>query len=134
MKIDIATGAITFPQGAISRSTDKAHFLESSIGRAARESLTNANWSHFEIDPEESWAGTVIFDGDAVDRIFLSMKLDSENPESWTVEREKARQAIHDKWLQGELGPPPYSYSWGRVVSDFDPKGLASEIIIVYDR
>ncbi len=134
MKIDTSTGTITFSQGTIGRSIDKMRFLQSSIGRTARESLVNGNWSHYEIDPEELWAGTVIFDGDTVDRIFLSMKLDSDDPDSWTVEREKARKATHEKWLQGELGPPPYRYSWGRVVSDFDPKGLASAIIIVYDR
>lgn len=134
MKIDTSTGTITFSRGTISRSVDKARFLESSIGRASRESLVNGNWSHYEIDPEERWAGTVIFDGDTVDRIFLSMKLDSDDPDSWTVEREKERQAAHEMWLQGELGSPPYRYSWGQLVSDFDPKGLASEIIIVYDR
>lgn len=134
MRIDTSNGTITFAQGRICRSTDKAHFLETTIGREARERLVNASWSHYEIDPEERWVGTVIFDGDRIDRVFLSMKLDSEDPESWTVERERARQAAHELWLQGELGRPPYSYSWGRVVSDFDPKGLASEIIVAYDR
>jgi hypothetical protein len=134
MKIDTRTGSIAFPPGEIDRSLGKARFLESDIGRTARESLVTANWSHYEIDPEEGWLVTVIFDGDVIDRIFLSMKLTADDPESWTVEREHDRRAAHDAWLRGALGRPPYAYAWGRVVSDFDPKGLASEIIVAYDR
>lgn len=134
MKIDKSTGTISFAQGAIGPSLDKAGFLDSHIGRASRKTLANADWSHYEIDPEERWSGTVIFDGERIDRVFLSMKLGSSDPADWTVEREKDKQANHDSWLEEELGPAPYRYTWGRVVSDFDPKGLASEIIVVYGR
>lgn len=134
MKIDTSTGTIAFSMGTIGHSLDKARFLESNIGRASRESLVTANWSHYEIDPEEGWAGTVLFEGDAIDRVFLSMKPKSEGSESWTVERELEKKAAHDNWLREALGQPPFDYPWGRVVSDFDPKGLTSEIIIVYDR
>lgn len=134
MNIDTRTGTLAFSLGTISRSLDKASFLKSPIGRAARESLVSANWSHYEFDPEDGWLGTLIFDGNAIDRVFLSMKFQPDDPESWTVERELDRKAAHDDWLHEAIGQPPYSYPWGRVVSDFDPKGLASEIIIVYDR
>jgi hypothetical protein len=134
MKIDTNTGTISFSLGNITRLLDKASFFNTPIGSAAKESLVTANWSHYDIDPEEGVVGTVLFDGDSIDKIFLSMKLGSDESDEWTVERELERKAKHEEWLQVALGPPPYSYPWGRVVSDFDPKGLTSEIIIVYDR
>jgi hypothetical protein len=134
MKIDTSTGTITFSLGNISRLLNKAQFLDSPIGRLAKKSLVNANWSHFEIDPEEGIAGTLLFDGDSIDRIFLSMRMKSEESKEWSVEYELLRKAKHEEWLQEAMGAPPYKYHWGRVVSEFDPKGLASDIIIVYDR
>ena len=109
-------------------------FLESPIGRSAEESLVNENWRHFGIEPEAGVAGTVLFNGDYIDRVFLAMKMDTDVSGEWTVERELERKAKHEQWLGKELGGAPYHYSWGRVVSEFDPKGLASEIIIVYER
>jgi hypothetical protein len=134
MKIDTNTGTITFSHGNVSSLLNRAQFLDTPIGKMAKKSLVNANWSHYEIDPEEGVAGTVLFDGDSIDRIFLSLKMKSDESEEWGVECELLRKAKHEDWLQEALGPPPYKYHWGRVVSEFDPKGLASEIIIVYDR
>jgi hypothetical protein len=134
MKIDKITGTIEFSQGNISRSLNKEQFLDTPIGRLAKKSLVNADWSHFEIDPEGGVAGTVLFDGDAIDRLFLSMKMKSDDSEEWSVESELQRKVKHEEWLQEEMGQPPYEYPWGRVVSTFDPKGLASEIIVVYAR
>jgi len=134
MMIDRNTGTISFSLGDVSRTFNKAQFLDTPIGRAAKESLVNANWSHYEIDPEDDVVGTVLFDGNAIDRIFLSMRMKSDESEEWSVELELQRKARHEEWLQDAMGQPPYRYCWGRVVSEFDPKGLASEIIIVYDR
>lgn len=134
MKIDTITGTVEFSQGSISRSLNKDRFLGTPIGRSATKSLVNANWSHYEIDPEAGVAGTVLFDGDAIDRLFLSMKMNSDDSEEWSVECELQRKVKHDEWLRKEMGQPPYEYPWGRVVSTFDPKGLASEIIVVYAR
>jgi hypothetical protein len=134
MKIDTLTGTISFSQGDISCLLNKARFLDTSIGRVAKESLVNANWSHYAIDPEVGVAGTVLFKGDVIDRIFLSMRMKSDESREWSVEQELQRKARHEDWLKEEIGAPPYKYHWGRVVSEFDPKGLASDIIIVYDR
>jgi hypothetical protein len=62
------------------------------------------------------------------------MKTKSDEPEAWSVEKELLRKREHEEWLLEAIGQPPYKYHWGRVASEFDPKGLASEIIIVYDR
>ena len=132
MRIDILDGSISFERGVISRKLARSQFLETQIGRASRESLVNDEWRHYEIDPEVGIAGTVIFNGAAIDRVFLGMKMPSDQSRQWTVELELERKAKHDRWLREMLGEPPYQYAWGRVVSEFDPKGLASEIILVY--
>jgi hypothetical protein len=134
VKIDIFDGTISFELGSIRRSIDIAQFLESPIGRSAEESLVNENWRHYGIEPEAGVAGTVLFNGDEIDRIFLAMRMDTDDSGEWTVEREFERKAKHEQWLRKVLGRGPYRYPWGRVVSEFDPKGLASEIIIVYER
>jgi len=134
MRISIFDGTVSFEHGSIRRSFDRAQFLESPVGRSAKESLANEDWKHYEIDPETGVAGTVLFKGDDIDRIFLAMRMDTDDSGEWTVEHEFERKAKHEQWLRKELGRAPYRYHWGRVVSEFDPKGLASEIIIVYER
>jgi hypothetical protein len=132
MRIDIFDGTVEFERGAITRCAERVQFLESAIGQAAKASVVNEGWLHYDIDPEEGVAGTVIFKGDAIDRIFLAMSIPSDQSQQWTVEIELERKAKHDQWLSEHLGKSPYDYAWGRVVSEFDPKGLASEIIVVY--
>lgn len=134
MKIGTFDGTIAFARGNIMRRAGRLQFLESPIGQAARESLVNEGWRHYEINPEEGVAGTVIFKGDQIDRVFLAMSMPSDKSQEWTVELELERKVIHDQWLREHLGKSPYDYAWGRVVSEFDPKGLASEIIVQYER
>lgn len=134
MRIDIFRGSISFARGDIERTLDMAQFLETPIGRASTKGLVNDRWTHFNIDPEDGILGTVIFEGQTIDRIFLAMTLENESSDDWSVDRELERKSKHDKWLQQELGKPPYDYAWGQIASEFDAKGLASEIIVVYDR
>jgi hypothetical protein len=134
MKIGVFDGAISFAGGEIKPHMDRAHFLDSAIGRLARERLVNDNWFHYHINPEDGIAGTVLFRGDSIDRIFLTMRLPSDDLKEWSVEQELERKAIHDAWLRDELGQPPYAFSWGSVTSDYDARGCSSEIIVVYER
>jgi hypothetical protein len=134
MKIDIFRGTLQFERGDIRRTLNMAEFLETPIGQTAKKGLVNESWTHYDFDPEEGVLGTVLFDGQVIDRIFLVMRLNGDSPDNWSVELELERKAMHERWLERELGKPPYSYAWGRVVSEFDPKGLASEIIVVYER
>jgi hypothetical protein len=134
MKIGAFDGAVSFASGEIKRHMDRAQFLGSAIGRSAQERLANDNWFHYHIEPEGGIAGTVLFRDDSIDRIFLTMRLPSDDTKQWSVEHELERKAKHDAWLQNELGRPPYSYSWGSVTSDYDARGCSSEIIVVYER
>lgn len=133
MKIDTTQGTVSFERGEIHRTLDLPTFLATQLGQTARKSLANESWTHYDIDPEDGVLGTVLFNGQSIDRIFLAMKLRGESADDWSVERELERKSMHEKWLHAALGEPPYQYPWGRVVSEFDAKGLASEIIIVYE-
>ncbi len=59
----------------------------------------------------------------------------SETRDDWTEELElnaKAnprRVASHKNSVM-----PPYQFKWGEVASEYDAKGVSSEIIVVYDR
>jgi hypothetical protein len=132
MKIGISDGTIWFERGSLTPKLSRMRFLESAIGRAAKESLVNDDWRHYDIDPEDGIAGTLIYKGDKLERIFLAMKMIIDKSEDWTVEAELKRKDLHDRFLREQLGDPPHHFEWGRVVSTFDPKGLASEIIVVY--
>jgi hypothetical protein len=134
MKIGIVDGTISFESGQIRRTLNRRQFLESTVGRESKERLVNQDWKHYHIEPEPGIAGTVLFKADRIDRVLLMMRIPSDSIKEWTEERELERKAAHDRWLLAELGIPPYEYAWGRVASEFDPRGLASEIIVVYDR
>jgi hypothetical protein len=134
MKIGVFDGTISFTSGEIRRHSDRARFLGSAIGKTAREQLVNEDWRHYHIEPEVGIVGTVLFKGESIDRIFLTMRIPSDDSKERTLAHERDRKAMHDRWLQQELGRPPYSYSWGNVVSEYDARDCASEIIVVYDR
>ena len=133
MKIGIFDGTISFDGGDIRCKLSRKQFLESKVGRESKESLVNQDWRHYHIEPEQGIAGTVLFKAETIDRIFLTMRIPSDETKEWTEERELERKALHDRWLRTELGDPPYDYAWGRIVSEFDQKGLVSEIIVVYE-
>ena len=134
MKISRFDGTLTFSSGEIRRTWDRAQFLSSPVGLASEAGLQNDDWHHYDIEPESGLAGTVLFKGDELQKVFLMNSLPSDQGGEWTVERELERKGIHDRWLRQELGKSPWNYSWGKVVSQFDAKALASEIIVVYDR
>ena len=45
---------------------------------------------------------------------------------------ELARKARHDAWLDGQLGPPPWSYAWGKIGSGYDAVFVHSDVIVGY--
>lgn len=134
MKIHIDSGAIEFPAGVIAPTMSLARFLSSPIGKSASRSLANAQWQQFAIEPEPDIGATVVFEGDAIDRVILAMRLQSESGQDWSESVERERKRHHDAWLSAQLGEPPYRYAWGEVESDYDSKGCASAIIIGYGR
>jgi hypothetical protein len=132
MKIGVFDGSVRFGSGEIQRTFTRSEFLRSPLGKAATEKSSNEDWQHYHIEPEPGLAGSALFQGERLDRVFISMRIPSDDAGRWTAELEFERKAIHDAWLRRELGAPPYDYAWGRVLSEFDAKAVASEIIVVY--
>jgi hypothetical protein len=132
VKISAFNGTISFEGGTIQRNLDRAHFLQTPLGRFAKEDFVNEEWRHYKIEPEPGMIGSVHFKGDRMDRVFLLISIPSDDRNEWTEQLELERKAKHDTWLRAELGNPPYKYSWGRVDSEFDGKGCVSEIIVTY--
>ena len=134
MKIHPGSGAIEFHGGTIAPTTNLARFLASQLGTSAKSTLTNAQWKQYGVQPEPHIGVTVLFNGDAIDRILIAMKVPSDAADEWSERVEQERKRQHDAWLQANLGDPPYEYVWGRVASEYDSKGCASAIIVVYER
>ena len=132
MHINIADGTVSFDAGSIGPHLGRSEFLRTPVGEGGKSTLVNDGWINVDIRPEASVIGTVLFENDRMNRIFLSLHMPSDDAGEWTVERELERKSKHDEWLRGELGKPPYRFAWGEIVSDFDPRGCASEIIISY--
>jgi hypothetical protein len=134
MRIDRESGSIVFPEGSIEPAMSLPRFLETDLGRSSTNSFAHAHWQHFQFDPEPGIAGTILFNEGVLDRVFLAMSMSSDETKEWSERVEHQRKERHDSWLRAELGEPPYRYTWGRVDSEYDSKGCASEIIVVYER
>lgn len=134
MKIHPDSGVIEFPRGTIAPTTSLARFLASKVGESAKNTLTIAERKQFRLEPEPDIGATVLFDGDAIDRVLIAMKVPSDAANDWSERVERERKLRHDTWLRTNLGDPPYEYAWGHVGSEYDAKGYASAIIIVYER
>ncbi len=132
MKIGVFDGSLSFSMGTIQRNQDRQSFLRTPIGITAKERLVNEDWRHVSIRPEPGIASTLIYKGDLLHQVLVLMEIPSDNTDEWTAERELERKAVHDTWLRTELGVPPYEYQWGRIASEFDPRGCVSEIIVSY--
>lgn len=113
---------------------DRAAFLSSPIGVAAKRVIENAGYEHLHFHPESGVHANALFKGDRLDRLFVLMAIPSDDLNEWTEAHELERMVVHDKWLRQELGKPPYDYPWGRIVSEYDAKGCESEIIFVYGK
>ena len=94
--------------------------------------LVNAGFTNYDISPEPDLTGSVMFKDDRLQRVFLLMRIPTDDSGEWTAELEQGRKSKHDEWLRAELGAPPYEYPWGSVTSEFDPRGCASDIIVCY--
>ena len=132
MKIDTNNGLISFTDSSIGRAMKRAEFLGTLLGRSAKTRSVGAR-NQYEFEPEPGISATAFFDGELLDRLFIMMRMPSDIAGQWTEALEMERKARHDIWIAQELGPGPHKYAWGSVSSDFDPRGCASEIIVVYD-
>lgn len=132
MKIDTSSGTISFAAGTVERKTDRTTFLATRLGSDAKAGLVNEDWRHYGIRPEPGVAANLVFKADCLHQVWILMEIPSDETDEWTTESELKRKALHDNWLLGELGMPPYEHDWGKISSEFDAKGCVSEIIVTY--
>ncbi len=71
---------------------------------------------------------------DIIDFINISLSGDGNVPtwNDWSESKELKRKESHDKWLEKNIGKPPYKYSWGEISSNYDPRSGSSMITIKY--
>jgi hypothetical protein len=134
MKIDAVNGSVTFASGTLGPQIDRMAFLSSPVGTTAKNVLENAGYVHLSFRAETNVHATALFKHDRLDRLFLLMAIPSDDATEWTEAHELERKSVHDKWLRQELGEPPYEYTWGSIVSEYDAKGCESEIILTYGK
>jgi hypothetical protein len=132
MKISALDGSVIFAGGSIQRSDDREIFLASELGKAAKAKLVSNEWWHLTIAPEVGISAKLLYRGNHLHQVYLLIKMDSDVNNKWTTKLEMQRKALHDEWLTKELGKPPYRYTWGNIVSEFDQKACVSEIILTY--
>lgn len=134
VRISPEDGTIQFAAGQIDPGQQRDVFLATPLGRTATLSLQNANWTNYKVRPETGIVATLLYNGAQLDRVFMIMEIPADESEAWTEDLELQRKQVHDQWLRAELGSGPHDYSWGRIVSEFDQRDCASEIIVVYRR
>jgi hypothetical protein len=132
MKFQRVSGRVDFDQGSIDPRADRTAFLGSELGRAAEVVVDNEPHITYRIRPESGIAAVVYFEGSRLRTISWQLELPPELERTWSVEHELERKRVHDNWLRQEIGKPPYQFQWGRLESNYDPKGCASAIIVSY--
>lgn len=153
VSIRAATGEIALDTGeCVGPGLTLTRFLASRLGgAAARARVPGANpRASFPLDLRlpagELFSLRLLFNGEVLPEVVFSMTEPGEPPVAeyrrhWADDailarlvrdNELARKARHDAWLQTQLGPPPWSYPWGTVGSNYDAVFCRSDVIVEY--
>jgi hypothetical protein len=132
MKIRTTDGTVEFARGSVSYSTTKTSFLSSPLASGAQVVVENDPYVTFKFVPESGIGATVVFMGEKLQNLAWAFHLPNESEASWSEESEMLRKKLHEEWLEGELGEPPYRFGWGEIASEYDAKGISSAIIVAY--
>lgn len=134
MKIHASNGSIEFARGSVSGMTERAAFLASPLGHAAKVVVENGPYVTYRFAPEAGIGATLLFKGEQLENLAWAFQTPDESDGAWSEDSEMQRQRLHDAWLLRELGKPPYRFDWGEIVSEYDAKAVSSAIIVAYDR
>jgi hypothetical protein len=134
VKIDTLSGAVSFGSGMIRGDQPRTDFLATELGSSSMEEIANAaeDWRRVRVPSENEFDAILLYQGERLRQVYIAITTPSDKHDEWTMESELRRKDFHDNWLRTELGDPPYNYAWGSVVSEFDAKGVVSEIIVTY--
>lgn len=136
MKIDSMTGSVAL-EGTDLLGPDlrKEIFLASPLGQRSRRGTVNEQWVSYLVsvkDGSDEFALTAVFSGGWIAEIRLAKTDAAKSWADWSEEMELQRKAEHDRLLNAMLGRVSGRFPWGEVVSVFDSRSGASEIIIRY--
>lgn len=140
--IDPKDGSIRIdsPAMTITRDLTPELFLQSAVASIATTLNQNTPWSRYAFKPVtihgESFAANACFKAGRLYSVHLAVM----RPEFGTLwsdsseEREMARKGFHDALLASVLGSGwrLQRFAWGKLYSEFDPKGGGSDIGVTY--
>ncbi len=111
-------------------------FLASSLGAMTRFNGANDGYSRYSgSGPLEGglicYFALYFYDG-ILDMVIWTPKWPGTGNSwaEWSEEEELRVKELNDRLLEQYLGPPPYSYAWGSIESDYDMKGGSSGIVM----
>jgi hypothetical protein len=138
--INIKSGNISLNDNSfiVNKGLTKAEFLKSNLFKDVLSEQTFAFTSYY-LKPQligcKRFAIVLYFNNNnLIDFLTLSMTSDENIPswDSWSEFDELKKKDEHDKWLESNIGKPPYKYSWGDISSDYDPRSGSSIITVRY--
>jgi hypothetical protein len=109
------------------------NFQASESSKAAKR-ISNVS-HHYELRTvrADGWhCGLLLIFDNSLNKIVLSFSEKALDWSDWSKEGELRRKENHDAFLREQLGPPPYNFSWGRVVSVIDSHDSSARISIQY--
>lgn len=136
--IDKLNGGINITENkfVINCKLTKSDFISSILFDEATSKEVNS-YTHYYLKPKNienvKFQINLIFNPNGkILNVFLGI-YETDNPwENWSGSHELKRKELHDKWLEENLGNPPYDYSWGTVSSTYDPRSGSSTITFTY--
>jgi hypothetical protein len=139
VKIDQVTGEFVIGEQIFGPSLKEDEFLTSELGVASKEVRRSDCRIYYEvwkqISPKLEIGITLGFSsGGPLQRISAQFVKPGLRGSAWSKAAEDEIKCFHDKWLKEQLGPPPYQFQWGRVMSIMEPHWYSANIIIDYTR
>jgi hypothetical protein len=140
--IDSVTGEIQLPLGGVrvGPSLTREWLLASRVVKDCKELVRNEPYCSYELPKVQFEGHTFVwslwFEGSVLKRVSIccgDAKFGS-SWEEWSETKELDRKRLHDEVLASVLGPNwrEERYSWGKIYSDYDPKGGFSSIEVTY--
>ena len=118
----------------------EAMFLDSGLGRSTNKGIFNARYNTYHaigmLADELECSISLIFREGVLNMVRMTPRwsgLTSSAWSNWSLEDELEIKRKNDALLRRSLGPPPYSYEWGNISSEYDAKTGGSEVTLNYD-
>jgi hypothetical protein len=137
--INIKPGEIWFSNIAqsIHPKMKKRDFLSTQLKCKIVRDESHGKTGIYVLDDLSLWNKSVsvivIFDqSETIDMVKFTPYTWSNPADEWSQEKAINRKLKNDKYLNNNLGPPPYKYEWGCIESCYDPRSCSSLISVLY--